>query len=89
MTMHKALHPRNDVDIQYVSRKKEGRGLAIIEDSVHGSIQLDTTRGVHRKTRRRTYYRHQKLYRQHGDQRNENNLETKWEESNSLGVLND
>ena len=39
MTMHKALHPRYDVDRLYVSRKEEGRGLARIEDSVDASIQ--------------------------------------------------
>ena len=39
MTMHKALHPREDVDGLYVSRKKGGRGRASIEDSVDASIQ--------------------------------------------------
>ena len=39
MTMHKALHPRDDVDRRYVSRKEGGRGLAIIEDSGDASIQ--------------------------------------------------
>ena len=39
MTMHKALHPRDDVDSIYASRKKERRGLASIEDSVDASIQ--------------------------------------------------
>ena len=39
MTMLKALHPRNDVDRQYVSRKVGGRGLASVEDSVDASIQ--------------------------------------------------
>ena len=39
MTMHKALHPWDDVDRLYVSRKERGRGLASIEDSVHASIQ--------------------------------------------------
>ena len=34
MTMHKALHPRDDVDRLYVSRKEGGRGLASIEDSL-------------------------------------------------------
>ena len=34
MTMHKALHPRDDIDKLYVSRKVGGRGLASIEDSV-------------------------------------------------------
>ena len=39
MTMHKALHPRDDVDRLYVSRKEGGRGLASIEDCVDASIQ--------------------------------------------------
>ena len=39
MTMHKALHPRDDVDRLYVSRKEGGRGVASIEDSVDASIQ--------------------------------------------------
>ena len=39
MTMHKALHPKNDVDRLYVPRKEGGRGLASIEDSVDTSIQ--------------------------------------------------
>ena len=39
MTMHKALHPRDDIDRLYVSRKEGGRGLASIEDSVDESIQ--------------------------------------------------
>ena len=39
MTMHKALHPRDDVDWLYVSRKEGGRGLASIEDTVDASIQ--------------------------------------------------
>ena len=39
MTMHKALHPRDDVDGQYVSRKEGGRGLSCNKDSVDASIQ--------------------------------------------------
>ena len=39
MNMHKALHPRDDVDRLYVSRKEEGRGFPSIEDSVDTSIQ--------------------------------------------------
>ena len=39
MAMHKALHPRDDVDRFYVSRKEGERRLAGIEDSVHASIQ--------------------------------------------------
>ena len=40
MTMHKVLHPRDDVDILYVSRKEGGRGLTSIENSVDASIRL-------------------------------------------------
>ena len=39
MTMHKALHPRDDVERLYVSRKEAGRRLASIEDNVDVSIQ--------------------------------------------------
>ena len=39
MTMHKALHSRNNVDKLYVSRKEGGRGLPSIEDSVDASIK--------------------------------------------------
>ena len=39
MTMHKALHPRNDINRLYVSRNEGGRGLASIEDSVDELIQ--------------------------------------------------
>ena len=39
--MHKALHPRDDVDRQYVSRKEGGRWRASIEDSIDASIRLE------------------------------------------------
>ena len=39
MTMYKALHPRDDVDRLYVSRKEGERWLASIEDRVDASIQ--------------------------------------------------
>ena len=38
MTMHKVLHPRDDVDRLYVSRKEGRKGLASIEDSIDASI---------------------------------------------------
>ena len=37
--MHKALHPRGDIDRLYVTRREGGRGLASIEDSMDTSIQ--------------------------------------------------
>ena len=39
MTMHEALHPRDDIDRLYVSKKEGGIGLASIKDSVDASIQ--------------------------------------------------
>ena len=39
MTIHKSLHPRDDVDRLYVPRKEGRTGLASIEDSVDTSIQ--------------------------------------------------
>ena len=64
MTMHKALHTRDDVDRLYVRRKEGQRGLFNKEDSVDASIQQ--FENLHRKTRR-TDYSHQKRYRQHDD----------------------
>ena len=37
--MHKALHPRDDVDRLYVQRKEGGRGPTSIKNSVDTSIQ--------------------------------------------------
>ena len=37
--MHRALHPRDDVDRHYVSWKEGGKGLASIEDSFDASIK--------------------------------------------------
>ena len=37
--MHKVLHPWNDVDRLYVSRRQRGRGLACIEETIDTSIQ--------------------------------------------------
>ena len=52
VTMNKALHPRDDVDRLYVSRKEGGRGLANIEDSIEDSKTTGTTW-------RKTDYSHQ------------------------------
>ena len=38
MTMEKVLHPRDDIDSLYMTRKEE-RGLARIEDCVDGAVQ--------------------------------------------------
>ena len=39
ITMHKDLHPRDDTDELYVSRKEGGRGLSSIEDKFNTSIR--------------------------------------------------
>ena len=39
LIMHKAFHPRDNVDRLYVSRRDTGRGPASIEDSVDTSIR--------------------------------------------------
>ena len=39
MKMLKDLHPRDEPERRYVSRKEERRGLASIENSVYASIQ--------------------------------------------------
>ena len=39
VTIHKALHPRYDVDGLYVSRKEGGRVFTSIKDRVDTSIQ--------------------------------------------------
>ena len=39
MTMHKTLHPKDDIEWLHVSRKEGGRGLASNEDSLDISIQ--------------------------------------------------
>ena len=41
MMIYKALHPRDDVDRLYMSRKEVGRGLTNIQDSVNASIQRE------------------------------------------------
>ena len=48
--MHKALHPRDDVDKLYAPRKEGGRGLANIEDSFDTSMQrLEDYIGKHER----------------------------------------
>ena len=39
MIIHKALHPRDDVDRLYVSRKEGERGITSTENGVDASIQ--------------------------------------------------
>ena len=87
MTMHKALHPRDDVDRLYVSRKEGGRGLASIEDSVDASI-----------LRRKDYIqKHEGGFitaTRHETEKTMNNRMTitrkqKWEGNYSMGGLND
>ena len=59
MTMHKALHPTDDVDRIYVPRKERKRTCQNRRQRWHTHT---TTRTLHRKTQRRTDYGHQKQY---------------------------
>ena len=75
--MQKALHPRDDIDRLYVSRKGEERVLTCIEDSVDASIQR--LKDYIKKALRKTDYSDQKQYRKHKYQLNKNNQKTKME----------
>ena len=72
--MYKVLHPREDVDILYVSRKQGGRGLTKIQHSVVASMQrLEDCL----KTQRETDNSDKKQFRQHKHQQNKNKRKTK------------
>ena len=47
--MHKALHPRDNVERLYLSRKEGETGPASIEDSVDTSIRLEDYVEKHRE----------------------------------------
>ena len=40
MTIHKALHPRNDVERLYVSGKERGGGLTSTEYSIKSEVHI-------------------------------------------------
>ena len=72
--MHKASKPRDVVDRLYVPKKKKsGRRLASIEDSVDASIQTQRQQ----KMLWKTDYSDQNQYRQYKHQQNKNNQKTK------------
>ena len=87
MTMHKVLHPRDDVHRQYVSRKEGGKGLASIENSVDVSIlRLEDyikkhERGLITAIRNDTDNTI--------DDRMTTTRKQKWGEKNSMAALND
>ena len=54
ITIHKVLHPRDDIDRLYVSRKKKQ------EDSID-----KTTRRLRKKEQRKTDYSDQKQHKEH------------------------
>ena len=57
-TIHKSLHPTDDVDRLYGSRKEGGRGLTSIQDNIDASKQrLDD---FMKKARKKTDYSYQK-----------------------------
>ena len=71
--MHKALHPWDNGDRLYVSKKEEGRRLASIEDSIDASIpQHEDYIEKHEGG-----LSHEKRHWQHDGQQNGNKYETK------------
>ena len=86
MTMHMALHPRDDVDRISASRKEGGRGITSSKDTVNTSIQRleDCTekRGGRLviATRNNTW--------QHEDRQNGNDQKNR-EKNKSMDVLRD
>ena len=74
MTMHQALHPRDDVDRLYLSRKEGGGGLASTENCVVASIERlkDYIQKCWERLITAT-----KKYWQHDDQQNDNYKKTK------------
>ena len=83
MTKHKTLHPNNDIDRLYVSRKEGGRELTSIKDNVNASIQrledYILKRGLSLIAATRTNTRTSEIIIR----------KQKWEEKNSLDVLSD
>ena len=81
MTMHKALHPRDDVDRLYVSRKEGVRGLASIEDSVDEDYIKKHERGLITVIRNDT----DNMI----DDRMTTTRKQKWDKNNSMAALSD
>ena len=87
MTMHKALHPRDNVDRLYVSRKEGRRGLASIEDSVDTSIQQ--LKDYIEKHERGLIIAIWNDTDNTIDDRMTTTRKQKWEKNNSMAALND
>ena len=85
MTMYTALHSRDDVDRQYVSRKEGGRELASIEDSVDASIQRLEDYIEKHGGGLITAIRNDNTI----DDRMTTTRKRKWEKINSMAALND
>ena len=73
--MHKALHPRDDIDRLYMSSKEGERELLGIQNSIDTSIQR--LKDYIKQAKRKTGYSDQKQYWQHKHQQNKNYQKTK------------
>ena len=73
--MHKALHPRDDIDRLYVARKK--RRKRTYQHSRLSQYINTKTRRPYKKVQRKSDYSHQKQYRQHKHQQIKNIEKTK------------
>ena len=86
MTMRKVLHPRDDIDRLYVSRKEGGKGLASTEDSIEDSVDASIQQlGDYMKKRGGRLITATRNNRQQKHQQNNNNLKTKIERKHLYG----
>ena len=79
MTMHKTLHPIDEKDRLYESRKEGGRELT------RGCINTRTQNAL--KKQRQTYYSDQKQHKQHNNQQNNNYSETEMSRKTTVWIL--
>ena len=70
MTLHKALHTKDDVNRVYVSRKEGVRGLTSTETML--THDYNYLKIIFKK-----HWVHQKQYLQHEDEQNDNEQKTK------------
>ena len=69
--MHKALHPRNDIERLYPSRKEGKRGHASIPDNVNSSIRGLKDNPPKKESKQRKF--NDSGQKQHKRQQNDNN----------------
>ena len=80
--MHKALHPRDDVDRLYEWKKEEEESAALKTASMHRYKNSKTTLKI-----QKTDYSDQKQYRQYKHQENKNNQKIKKKKKRKNNIM--